>query len=93
MLNNTKTLIIKSLFGQKLGKIIFLLEKNEFMVDISIPSDKEKIEKLLSGFFKNGIRDLGPIILDEPIKSDNPLFLQEINNQLAKRGYVPYIEK
>ncbi len=43
---------------------------------------------MLNKFFKQGIRDLGEVILKEPIKSDNPLFLREVQNQLAIRGYL-----
>lgn len=87
---NNKILIVENLFGQKLGEITFLPEKKEFTMSIFSDLEKEKIERLLEKYLKYGIRNLGPVILEKPIRSDNPLFFQETLNQLAKNGYVVY---
>jgi len=85
--------IIKDIEGKELGEIIF--SKKKFDVKVPFPKEKEKLEKLLNSFLKEGIRDLGEVILTESksIRSNHPLFFQEVGNQLAKRGYVPIRNK
>lgn len=92
MSNNVKILIIKNLSGQRLGKVAFWLEKNEFDLDISCHLEKEKIERLLKKYFDHGLKNFGPVVFHEPIKSNNPIFLEAINYHLAKNGYVSYFE-
>lgn len=86
----TKTFLIKDRSGKKLGEIIYL--KREFRVNVLFEEVKEELEKLLKKFSREGISNLGEIILDKPIKAGDPLFLKEIQNQLAKKGYI-LIEK
>ncbi|MBZ1348151.1 MAG: hypothetical protein KYQ20_00005 [Candidatus Nealsonbacteria bacterium] len=80
-----KSFIIKDIFDRRLGEISY--SEDGFKVDISSVKEKSKIEGMLNEFFKQGIRNLGEVILEEPIKSDNPLFLKEVWLQLATRGY------
>ena len=86
----SKTFIIKNIKGEIMGKIIF--SQGKFEVNISSGVDKEKIEKLLDLFVKKGIRDLGEVILKQPIKMGDSLFFNEVRNQLARKGYI-FIEK
>ncbi|MCD5425520.1 MAG: hypothetical protein LRZ92_03535 [Methanosarcinaceae archaeon] len=88
-----KTFIIKNLFNQELGKIIYLLKEKKFKIDFSSDSEKKKIELLLSEYLKQGIKYVGNVILAKPIKSDGPLFLLSVQNQLAKKGYIVIIYK
>lgn len=85
-----KELIIENLERKKLGEIIF--SKGKFKLNIPFFEEKEKLEKLLKSFTEKGIKDLGEVILTEPIKIDHPLFFDEVQNQLARKGYIP-IEK
>ena len=82
-----KTFFVKNLRGEDIGKIIF--SDNKFQVDIADKKNQEKIQILLNSFLEQGIYDLGEVILKNPIKSGDPLFFQEIQNQLARRGYAP----
>ena len=86
----TKAFILKNRRGEEIGEIIFSNER--FEVKISSHEEKEKLEKLLNSFTKNGIKDLGEVILEKPIKTDDPLFFNETRNQLARKGYI-LIEK
>ncbi len=81
-----KSFVIKDIFNKRMGEISY--SEHGFRVDISSVKEKSKIEGMLNKFFKQGIRDLGEVILKEPIKPDNPLFLREVQNQLARRGYI-----
>jgi hypothetical protein len=81
-----KAFILKNRRGEKIGEIIF--SNKRFEVKVSLKEEKEKFEKLLDFFAKNGISDLGEVILKKPIKINDPLFFNEIRNQLAKRGYI-----
>ena len=81
-----KAFILKNRRGEKIGEIIF--SNKRFEVKVSLKEEKEKLEKLLDFFAKNGISDLGEVILKKPIKINDPLFFNEIRNQLAKRGYI-----
>lgn len=81
-----QTFILKSSDGSNLGEINYF--KKQFKINISLPEDKKQIEDLLGGFLKEGIWDLGEIILREPIKPGDPLFLNEVRNQLARAGYI-----
>ncbi len=85
-----KKFIIKDIFDRRLGEISY--SEDGFKVDISSVKEKSEIGDMLNKFFKQGIRDLGEVILKEPIKPDNPLFLKEVWLQLARRGYL-LIEK
>lgn len=85
-----KTFVLKNRIGEEIGEIIF--SNKEFNVKVFFKKEKEKLEKLLNSFAKNGIRDLGEVILEKPIKINYPLFFNETRNQLAKRGYI-LIEK
>ena len=87
-----KTLIIKNLFNQELGKITYLPEEKKFKIDFASDSEKKKIELLLNEYLEQGIKFTGNIILAEPIKPDDPLFLLSVQNQLAKRGYIVFPE-
>lgn len=84
-----KTFIIKNRDRKKLGEITY--SRKKFRVNVASPGEKERLEELLDAYLK-GIRDLGEVILDKPIKPDDPLFLNEVRNQLARRGYL-LIEK
>ena len=85
-----KAFILKNRRGENLGEVIFSQDK--FDVNISSRVEKEKIEKLLNFFAKQGIRDLGEVILKKPIKIKDSLFFNELGNQLARKGYI-LIEK
>ncbi len=86
----TKTFILKNQKKKKIGEISY--SKNEFKIDIFSIKEKKKIENLLNKFLKQGFRDLGEIILKDPIKPGDHLFLNETKNQLARKGYI-LIEK
>ena len=81
-----KTFIVKNLRGKDIGKIIF--SDNKFQVDIADKKNQEKIQVLLNSFIEKGIYDLGEVILKNPIKLSDFLFFDEIQNQLARRGYT-----
>ncbi|MBZ1345343.1 MAG: hypothetical protein KY055_01755 [Candidatus Nealsonbacteria bacterium] len=82
----SQTFIIKDRFQKELGEISF--SENRFKVEVSRKEDQEILEDLLDRFFKRGIRDLGEVILDEAIKPGDPLFLNEVRNQLLRKGYL-----
>lgn len=86
----TEIFIIKNSEGEKLGEIIY--SGKRFQVNISSAGEKKQLEELLNQFLKEGVCDLGEVILKEPIKTGDPLFLGEVRNQLARRGYL-LIEK
>lgn len=90
MASMSKTFIIKNREGEKLGEITYSQKK--FKVDIASPKDKERLEELLNTYLK-GIRNLGEVVLDEPIKPGDPLFLNEVRNQLIWRGYTMFEKK
>jgi hypothetical protein len=81
-----KAFVLKDINNKKLGEIFYSSKK----IRIDIPSGKEKreIAVLLHKFLKEGVRDLGEVILDKPIKPGDPLFLREVQNQLGQRGYI-----
>ena len=83
-----KTFVVKNLFNQELGKITYLPEEKKFKINFSSISEKKKIESLLNEYLEQGIKFTGNVILAEPIKPDDPLFLLSVQNQLAKRGYI-----
>lgn len=83
------TFIVKNYYGKELGEIIY--SQKTFKVNVSSPEDRERLEILLNSYLK-GIRNLGEVILKEPIKPDDPLFFNEVRNQLVRRGYL-LIEK
>ena len=85
-----KAFILKNRRGEEIGEIIF--SNKRFEVKVFFKEEKEKLEKLLDTFAKNGIKDLGEVILEKPIKTNDPLFFNETRNQLARRGYI-LIEK
>ena len=82
----TKTFILKNRENKELGEISY--SEHGFRVDISPVKEKEEIEGLLNEFLKEGIRNLGEVILKDPIMPGDPLFLGEVQNQLARRGYI-----
>ena len=86
----SKTFLIQNNYGKNLGEITYLPKR--FKVSVSSPQEKKQLEDLLNKFLKEGIRNLGEVILKEPIKPGDPLFLNEVRNQLARRGYI-MIEK
>lgn len=85
-----KIFIIKNSEGKKLGEIIY--SRDNFKVNVLSAEEKKHLEGELNKFSRDGIRNLGEVILKEPIKPGDPLFLGEIRNQLVRRGYI-LIEK
>ncbi len=85
-----KAFILKNRRGEEIGEIIF--SNKRFEVKVSFKKEKEKLEKLLNSFAQQGIRDLGEVILKQPIKIKDSLFFNEVRNQLARRGYI-FMEK
>ena len=85
-----KVFLIKNRFKKNLGRIIY--SRGKFKVEVFLKEDQEFLEELLNRLVKEGIVDLGEIILKKPIKLGHPLFLNEVRNQLARRGYI-LIEK
>jgi hypothetical protein len=86
LLTMNKAFIVKNLRGIEIGEIVF--SESKFEVDIAEEKDKDKIQKLLTSFFEKGIYDLGEVVLSDPIKLGDPLFFDEIQNQLARIGYA-----
>lgn len=85
-----KTFIINNELQKKLGEIIF--SAGGFTVKISAAAAKRELKEMLGRFSREGIYDLGEVILKKPIKPSDPLFLGEVRNQLGRRGYL-MIEK
>lgn len=86
-----KNFIIKNSLGEKIGKIIF--SEGKFKTEVFLSEDKHFLDKFLNRFSQEGIFNFGEVVLNEPIKFDNPKFLDEVSNQLAKRGYILVKEK
>lgn len=84
----SQVFILKNREKENMGEISY--SETGFQVDIF--SKKEEIENLLNGFFREGIYNLGEVILNKPIMPVDPLFLPEVQNQLARMGYI-LIEK
>lgn len=82
----SQVFILKDIEGRDLGEIIY--SQNGFQVNIIFEKEKNEMEKLLNKFFKEGIFDLGEVFLEKPILPQDPLFLNEIKNQLAEKGYI-----
>ena len=85
-----KNFLIQNRRGEDLGEIIY--SRGKFKVNVFLAEEKKRLEELLNEFLKDGIRFLGEVVLKEPIKPGDPLFLNEVGNQLARRGYI-LIEK
>ncbi len=85
-----KKFILKNRNNEEIGEVIF--SENNFQVNVESEEKQIELEALLNFFVEQGISDLGEIILENPIKLDDPLFFDEIKNQLARKGYI-LIEK
>ncbi len=85
-----KIFVIKNDFTKESGQVIF----SDKGFKVEFPSEKEQkdLQELFDEFSQEGIRMLGPIILDKPIKSDDPSFFKKIQYYLVIRGYS-FVEK
>lgn len=84
---------IKDLSGKELGKITYLSEEKKFKIDFFSNDEAEKMTLLLEEYLSQGIKLIGDIYLNEPIKPDNPLFLPSAEEQLSRMGYMVTYEK
>lgn len=82
--------IVENLDKERLGEVIY--SKKKFKVNISSSTEKKYLERLLGKFSDKGIQSLRGIIFKKPVTPNHPLFLNEVRNKLAERGYI-LIEK
>ena len=85
------TFIVKNRYGKKLGELIF--SKKKFTVKITFPEDRKNLEELLSTSVKEGIRNLGEVVLDKPLKLGDPLFFKALEDLLIRKGYLVVVKK
>ena len=83
-----KKFVVQDSSGKELGEIIY--SKGKFELNIALEKEKKELRELLNSYLEKGISDLGEVILKEPIKFNDPLFLNEVQNQLARKRYVVF---
>lgn len=88
MTSNSKTFLITDIFGKNLGEITLFFKEKKFEVRIPFLKEKEKVEALLKQYFKEGISDLGEVILKKPIDITNSLFELALQKKLRGDGFV-----
>lgn len=83
-----RNFIIKNRYGKELGEVIF--SDKEFEVKVSLEEEKKRIAEIIKNALKEGISTLGmgEAILNNPLKLDDPLFFDALEDVFTIEGYI-----
>jgi hypothetical protein len=83
-----RSFIVKNYQGEYLGEITFLPKEKKFEFKKFLPEEEKIVSSLLDKYLKEGIKNLGEVILEKPITLSHPRFLSALRYDLIKKGYI-----